>query len=119
MKNEFQQAHSAIEMSKKTDPNANHAGILGYLYAKSGEIQKAEALVEKLQQDALQKNIPPGEIAIIFVGLGKKDAAFHWLNRAFDQNSKLWLSEIKVNPMFDPIRTEPEYTVLLRRMSLN
>ncbi len=56
-------------------------------------------------------------IAIVYVSLGDNDQAFAWLDRGVEENSAqfLWL---KAAPLFDPIRSDPRFNDLLRRVGL-
>jgi hypothetical protein len=51
------------------------------------------------------------------VGFGNKDKAFEWLEKAFDEHS-IGNSTIKLDPAFDPLRSDPRFQDLLRRMNL-
>ena len=54
---------------------------------------------------------------MVYVGLGERDQAFAWLERAFDER-RGWLAYLKVEPMLDPLRTDPRFATLVRRMRL-
>lgn len=58
----------------------------------------------------------PVTVAESYVLLGDKDEAFLWLNKASEARSGLFF--LKVDPVFDPIRSDPRYADLLRRMEL-
>jgi hypothetical protein len=61
--------------------------------------------------------ISPYGIAVIYVGLGDKEQAFAWLNRAYDERDN-WLNYLKVEPRLDPLRSDARFTDLLRRVGL-
>jgi len=61
--------------------------------------------------------VSPAFIALICIGLGDKDATFDWLNQAFEKD-RLFLSVIKIDPLFDGIRADPRYHDLLRKLKL-
>jgi hypothetical protein len=54
---------------------------------------------------------------MIHVGLGDHDEAFSSLNRAFEERS-LWLGYMNVEPQLDPVRSDPRFQHLLRRVGL-
>ncbi len=62
------------------------------------------------------KRYAPSHVAASYVALGDKDQAFVWLDKAYQARSNL--SFLKVDPAFDPIRSDPRYADLLRRMGL-
>ena len=53
--------------------------------------------------------------ALIYVGVVEKDQAFEWLEKGFEERN---LSQITVNSVYDPLRSDPRFADLLRRMNL-
>jgi len=91
---------------------------LGYAYAKSGQRDQALGILNQLQERADKgEYVVPIGIAWIYIGLGVKDEAFLWLDKAFAEQSDL-MREIKTNPIYDPLRSDPRFTDLLKRMRL-
>ncbi len=89
---------------------------LGYAYAVSGKKQDAINTLEELKKVSKGGYVPPLEIATIYVGLDQKDAAFEWFEMAYDDTSTG--INLKVDPVYDNLRSDPRYTALLRRMGL-
>ena len=56
-------------------------------------------------------------MAVIYLALGEKDQAFDWMQKAYDDRSA-WLVYLKVDPLFDSVRTDPRFTDLLRGVGL-
>jgi tetratricopeptide (TPR) repeat protein len=92
-------------------------GWLGLTLGLSGNASEARALLERLYRKAAQGYVPPTCLAWIHLGLGEIDAAFEWLNRAVDECDQL-LMPIKSYAFLDPIRADPRFSALLRRMNL-
>ena len=91
---------------------------LGYAYAKSGQRDEAIKILNQLQERANRgEYVQPIGIAWIYTALGDKDQAFVWLDRAFADRSYL-LRYVKTGPMYDPLRSDPRFTDLLKRMRL-
>ena len=61
--------------------------------------------------------VSPLAFAVVYSGLGDKDEAFAWLNRAADVRDAL-LCYIQVVPTYNPLRSDPRYDALLQRMGL-
>ena len=63
--------------------------------------------------------MPADAMAHIYVGLGEKGKAFEWLERGYERHS-LGLAgvDLKVDPLWDPLRSDPRFADLLRRMNL-
>ena len=53
-----------------------------------------------------------------YLGLGENDQAFAWLEQAYKEQSNI-LQFLKVHPYFDPIRADPRFADLVRRVGLN
>ncbi|MBZ5499860.1 MAG: winged helix-turn-helix domain-containing protein [Acidobacteriia bacterium] len=92
-------------------------GWLGLILAASGQASEARDVLQRLHESAAQKYIPPCSIAWIHLGLREIDAAFQWLNRAVAECDQL-LMPIKTYGFFDPLRSDPRYAVILRKMNL-
>ena len=60
--------------------------------------------------------VSPGAFVVIYAALGDKDQAFAWLGKAFKERSDIMV-ELKVAPELDPLRSDPRFQDLLRRMS--
>ncbi len=80
-----------------------------------GRRQEAEAELKTLLEASERTFVPPFYIASVYVGLGDADQAFRWLERAYQDRSG-YLFEVKVDPMFDPLRSDPRFRDLLRRL---
>lgn len=88
------------------------------VYAESGNPTEARRRLDeatKKVKDA-KAYLRPGWVAEVYVGLGDKDAAMQWLERAYKERD-LWLALLKVWPRFDPLRSDPRYQDLLKRMN--
>jgi tetratricopeptide (TPR) repeat protein len=92
--------------------------MLGHAKGIAGSKDEAERILQKLVDRSKKEYVPSYWIAMIHVGLGDKDQAFTWLERAFQERSS-WLVWAKVEPRFDTLRTDPRFDSLLVRMRLN
>ena len=70
-----------------------------------------------LESAARYRYIPPNMFAYIYGELGEKDRAFAWLEKAFDQHSGS-IPNLKSCPDFDPIRSDPRFAEMVRRVGL-
>ncbi len=85
--------------------------------ALSGKQSEARAALRELEKHATRQYVPPYDIALIYSGLGETDEAFKWLEKAYADHSTEMIY-FKVEPMLEPLRSDPRYQVLLRRMGL-
>jgi len=111
----------AIEtLQKATDISERSTEIvafLGYAYAISGNKSEAQKILNDLQEGSRRRYVSPYYIAVIYTGLGEKEQAFKWLEKAYEERSGR-LVYLEVEPMFDPLRADPRFTDLLRRVGL-
>ncbi len=90
---------------------------LAYVYGRSGQQAQAERALQKLLQWDQRQPVDPAAIVWAYVGTGNKDQAFAYLEQAYAQHSST-LTTLKVEPGFDPLRSDPRYQDLLRRVGL-
>ncbi|MEO8052822.1 MAG: hypothetical protein ABI833_20625 [Acidobacteriota bacterium] len=88
---------------------------LAYAYAVSGRRDKAHEILNEFLGD-FTPSFPALMIAEIYIGLGDKDHAFQWLNRAIDQKDLALF--LKCDPMYDPLRADLRFSALLKRTNL-
>ncbi|MDQ2974275.1 MAG: tetratricopeptide repeat protein [Acidobacteriota bacterium] len=91
---------------------------IAYVMAVSGKRSEALAGLTELQERAKRQYVPPYDIALIYVGLGEKDKAFAWLEKAYNDHSTEMIY-FKVEPLLAPLRSDSRYQDLLRRMKLS
>ena len=101
----------------KTPERWDRYPLLAYAYAVAGRRDEALKILDEQQRLAKQRYVSPYNFAIIYTGLGDKDRAFEWLTKCVEQRT-LIIFHLKSRPLFDPLRSDPRYRDLLRRMNL-
>jgi tetratricopeptide (TPR) repeat protein len=91
---------------------------LAYAYALAGKRKEATRILRQLRRTAKTTFVSAYTFALIFVGLGKKDEAFAWFGKAFDERSSA-LPFLGVNPRYVSLRGDPRFDKLLRRVGLS
>ncbi|MCA1589956.1 MAG: tetratricopeptide repeat protein, partial [Acidobacteria bacterium] len=115
-KGQFKEAIAAYqEAIRLGDESPGTQIYLGAAYAQAGERGKAQAILKQLQ--TTKEYVSPGELAILYGALGDKEAAFASLEKAYAEHD-LQLIFLKVDPAFDPLRDDPRFTDLMRRVGL-
>jgi len=90
---------------------------LGLAYSVSGQTEETKKLAKDFAAAAHQRYIPPTYFGMIYVGLGDKDQAFAWLEKAFVERAD-GLTWLNVEPMLDGLRDDPRFHDLIRRIGL-
>ncbi|HEV2119560.1 MAG TPA: tetratricopeptide repeat protein [Candidatus Bathyarchaeia archaeon] len=91
--------------------------MLGHANGTAGRNNEAKRILEKLMDRSKKQYVPSYWIAMIHVGLGDKNNAFMWLERAFQERSS-WLVWARVEPRFDTLRADRRLRTMLLRMRL-
>jgi tetratricopeptide (TPR) repeat protein len=108
------------ELQRAIDTSDRSPAMLGYLggiYGRAGRNAEALALLEELTALSKRGYVTPAAFVLLFTGLGDKDRAFEWLEKAAEERSNLMIF-LAVHPPLDPLRTDPRFHALLRRIGL-
>jgi Tfp pilus assembly protein PilF len=98
--------------------NFHAFATLGRLAVKQGKRDEAEARLRQLERIARDRYVSPVDFARLHIGLGNYDAAFEWMERAYEER-RGWLAYLKVDPLVDPLRPDPRFAGWLKRMGLD
>ena len=74
-------------------------------------------MLEMLNELAAATYVPPSSFAWIHVGLGELQDAFGWMERSIEAHDPM-MTPIKTYPFLDPVRSDPRFAMLLRKMNL-
>jgi TolB-like protein/DNA-binding winged helix-turn-helix (wHTH) protein/Flp pilus assembly protein TadD len=106
---------NAVSLS---DRNAGIISALIWAYSRDGRRADALRLLAELKRRQQAGYIPAAAFVNAYLGLGDNDEAFKWFERAFQEQSNL-VKYIKVFPVFDPVRSDPRFQDLVRRVGLD
>ena len=87
------------------------------VYSRSGHEEEARRVLTKLEQIAGSRTDGTATLLIAYSGTGQKERVIELLQRAYSEHSNA-VVQIKVDPMYDPIRSDPRFEDLLRRVGL-
>jgi TolB-like protein/Tfp pilus assembly protein PilF/tRNA A-37 threonylcarbamoyl transferase component Bud32 len=96
---------------------AKHLARLAQVYAATGAETEARKILEQLNELSKQTYVPPCFFAIVCAGLGEKDQAFAWLDKACAERDS-YLLDLKVDPIYDNLRSDPRFDEMVRRIGL-
>jgi TolB-like protein/Tfp pilus assembly protein PilF len=88
-----------------------------YVYGRSGQHAQGREALHELEVLSRNHEVDPLLIAVAKIGMGDKDSAFVWLEKAYLQRSS-GLNALKVDPLYDPLRSDPRFASLLQRVGL-
>jgi tetratricopeptide (TPR) repeat protein len=109
------QAYQSILAFAPQDPAL--LALLGHLDAVSGQRTAAHKIILQLQQISRNRYVPSLYVAMVYTGLGDKDEAFAWLDKAYAERCE-YLVYLPTEPIADPLRSDPRFTALLQRLGL-
>jgi TolB-like protein/tetratricopeptide (TPR) repeat protein len=118
LKGEFDQAISEYQTAIALSGNLNgRIGSLGHAYALAGRKNDARQILKRLKERSRNGYVSPYHTALVYIGLDEKEEAFAWLEKA--QHDRYWMMAfLKVDPRLDPLRSDPRFQDLLRRVGL-
>jgi TolB-like protein/DNA-binding winged helix-turn-helix (wHTH) protein/Tfp pilus assembly protein PilF len=90
---------------------------LGYAMAVAGRRAEARAVLEGLRHPSSDRYVSPYAFALVHTGLGDRDQALAWLDKAYDERSD-YMPYLGLEPMLDSLRSDPRFGALVRRVGL-
>jgi TolB-like protein/Tfp pilus assembly protein PilF len=117
-KGKYQEGLLALEQfSALSRSSATSRALLGYSHARLGEHRAALRLIEELHAASQQGFVPDLLFALVYAGLDDQDQAFRWLEKAYEERFYR-LAYLKVDALWDPLRSDPRFEDLLRRVGI-
>ncbi len=108
----------ALEAANKLEAeNSQAMSALGAAYAAGGRGSDARAILGQLEGSLPQRYVSACDIAAVYAALDEPDVALDWLEKAFEERSPRMV-ELGLDPVFDPLRSDPRFAELVRRMGL-
>jgi TolB-like protein/Tfp pilus assembly protein PilF len=114
----YREGLSALEKySALSRSGAASLALLGYSHARLGERKESLQVIEALKAASKQSFVPALFVALVYAGLEDKDQAFTWLEKAYEERFNR-LAYLKVEALWDPLRSDPRFADLLRRVGI-
>jgi tetratricopeptide (TPR) repeat protein len=108
------QFEKAIALSAN---NSETMSVKGYTLAAAGRTAEAEQVFEELKELAQQIYVSPYSLSRVLFGLGRDDEAFEYLEKTYQERHGI-LVYLKVEPLFDNLRSDPRLISMLERLNL-
>jgi tetratricopeptide (TPR) repeat protein len=116
-KSMFREAIAELEKGTLGGRRPVDLADLGYAYAVAGRRREVMKVLDELQAIAKREHVPADRWALLYAGLGDREQAFRWLEKAHQERSGE-LYTLKVDPRFDSLRSDARFQSILRRMGL-
>jgi TolB-like protein/tetratricopeptide (TPR) repeat protein len=101
-----------------SEGDTNEVAALGYGLARGRLSAEARKTLEELEKRSHDTYVQPMWMAVIHLALGDRNDAYDGFEKAYADRSA-WLVNVKVDPLFDSVRSDPRFADLLRRVGLN
>jgi tetratricopeptide (TPR) repeat protein len=119
LKGRLSEAAAQADRLWSTLPPSEDATLLsnfGWLYGVAGQQEKARTLLKRILDIRARRYVDAFVIAGVYAGLGEKEKAFEWLDRAYEEHAGQ-LVIVKVDRWIDNLRSDPRYARLLKKMN--
>jgi TolB-like protein/Tfp pilus assembly protein PilF len=118
-RSKYEEALDAVEEEAKIFSQWNPLTdcLTGIIYARMGQIERARQIFDDLSERKKEFYISPYYLAALSVSLGDIDRGFAFLEKAYE-DTDFWIRELKVDPLFEDIRSDPRYDSLLKKLGL-
>ena len=113
-----EEAIRSMQKVNTLSESPRNVAYLGYVNAVAGNNDKAFQMLDsllKLSNENLVQHA--SSMAVLYIGLADNDQALHWLEMAYEHH-EYDLNFIKIDPVFDPIRSNPRFIEILKKMGL-
>ena len=109
------EALASLKQATELSKSLNIRTSLAHASARFGQRAQALEVLKALEERSRTNYVPSYYFALIHSGLGEKDRAFEWLERAYQERSTV-LAYLRIDPRLAPLRSDPRYLDLVRRM---
>ena len=115
---EFAEAERVLREALELEGAATYTKVtLALSLARRGERDYARETLNMLEERLTHDYVSPVELATLYIALGDNDRAIDWAEKAYNER-RGWMAYLNVHPILDPLRSEPRFKVLVRKMGL-
>jgi len=91
-------------------------GLLGRAYGLSGNKAEAEKNLDQLKKLSKERYVSDYSFALVYLGLGNKEEALHWLEQSYQDRAGSDIGYIRVDRLLDPLRGDPRVEALAEKI---
>ncbi|HEY0320575.1 MAG TPA: winged helix-turn-helix domain-containing protein [Pyrinomonadaceae bacterium] len=114
----YKEAIATIQKAVAIENDIDALGTLEYIYSMAGDRGETGQQLERLKSLSKNRHIWPFHLAVIYAGLGDKEQAFNFLERALKERNQNVLL-LKVDPRLDSLRSDPRFVDILHRIGFD
>jgi eukaryotic-like serine/threonine-protein kinase len=116
-KGDFARALQELEETRRMDDNPGVLEMLAGTYAAAGRPDEARRITEEMVKRSKKRYVCAYEVATTYAGLKDRESAFLWLRKSLDERADCspWIA---ADPKLDPLRADPRFQDLLRRLGV-
>jgi tetratricopeptide (TPR) repeat protein len=115
-KGHLTEAIAEYQKSAELNNDPFSLAMLGQAYARKGQMDEARKVLARLSEEAKSRYVSPYALAVVLTALGDKAHAIDELEHCYDDTG-FYISLIKVDPLFDPLRGDPRFEALVRKIT--
>ena len=114
----FSEAFEEFKKASQLNDSPPIMGFLGYVYAVSGNLDKAQRILEEMQRQRAERYVSGYAVALVYAGLAEYDLAFKWLDMACEDRDEYLTWGLGIDPRLDGLRSDQRYVQLMNRIGL-
>ena len=114
--NELEEAIAELTKAVGLSDAPLYRALLGYSHGLSGDRVKSLSILPDLNALSQQRYVSPLDVAVVHTGIGDRDSAFEWLEKAYQERT-MRIQELP-DPIFDSLRLDARFPDLMRRIGL-
>ena len=115
-KGALQPAIEEYQKARALNDDPSMLGLLAHAYAVSGNKTEATKIRDQLEVISKQRYVSAYSFALVYLGLGDKEEALRWLEKAYQDRAGDALRFIRVEPLLDPLRGDPRFEALVAKI---
>jgi TolB-like protein/Flp pilus assembly protein TadD len=115
-KRDLDEAISEYQKARALNDDPFVLGLLGHAYASLGNKTEALKILDQLKQLSRERHVSAYSFVVVYVGLGDKEEALHWLEQGYQDRAGNDIGWIRVDALVDPLRDDPRFEALAEKI---
>ena len=112
MKGSRDAAIAEYQKARGLNDDPSVLGTLARTYGLSGNRAEAEKILDQMNALAKERYVTAYSFALVYLGLGDKEEAIHWLEKSYEDHAGADIGWIRVDPLLAPLRGDPRFEAL-------